>query len=158
MLNEDYPYPEQYQSLGRVVNAVIHSLGPELKTTSQSMQRCTVIIEELMFHDQPLVQLEAINFRQSQLLFAPQTINASSIGPALRPHLTSSYLVLRQATITCLRQLIHVDLSEISSDSFIHEFFMMVLIIHVPHFSWTAKEIPNSETNYNFFWPRCWKC
>jgi hypothetical protein len=72
------------------------------------------------------VALEAINFNQGLILFAPQTINVSVMLPFLRAHLTSPYLMLRHASVICLRQLAQINAAEVSASKIEEQLFVMV--------------------------------
>lgn len=100
-----------WKSIGKVIHAIIHVLGPELKAKSTTMQRCNAIAYEFKYHSHPLVQLEYIQFLQSLILFAPHTVVQiiDDIVPYLRSQFSSSYLLLRSASVICLRQLVPIS-------------------------------------------------
>jgi hypothetical protein len=94
------------QALGRVVNAVVAALGPELRVGSRAMALSdAVCVGALQRHEHELVQLEAILYRQSLIMFAPQTVDENDIVPRLRHHFASPYLGVRTTAVACLRQL-----------------------------------------------------
>jgi hypothetical protein len=94
------------QALGRVVNAVVAALGPELRVGSRAMLLSdAVCVGALQRHEHELVQLEAILYRQSLIMFAPQTVDEHDIVPRLRQYFASPYLGVRTTAVACLRQL-----------------------------------------------------
>ena len=96
--------------IGKVIHAVIHVLGPELKAKSTTMQTCSLIAKEFKKHPHPLVQLEYIQFLQSLILFAPHTVLlVEDIIPYLRSQFSSNYSILRLAAVVCLRQLVPIS-------------------------------------------------
>lgn len=72
------------------------------------------------------MELEAIHFYQSSILFAPQTVEVSQIMSLLREHFFSPYLNLRSAAIVCLRQLVQIDASKVATSQIEHDLFLMV--------------------------------
>ena len=111
LLSPDCIKSSSYQCIGRVVNACISCLGPELQTNSSSFKSCYSIISELQENGNPFIELEGIHFKQMQALFAPQTLKINECIPFLRNHLLSNHSSLRRASIICLRQLIQIDKS-----------------------------------------------
>lgn len=98
-----------YQCIGRVVNACISCLGPELQPNSASFRTCNAIISELQTHPHPMVQLESIYFKQMLALFAPQTVNPVESIKYLQAYFQSKFTSIRQASVVCLRQLVQID-------------------------------------------------
>jgi hypothetical protein len=103
------------QALGRVVNAVVAALGPELRAGSRAMVLSdAVCVGALQRHEHELVQLEAILYRQSLIMFAPQTIDERDVVPRLRAYFSSPYLSVRATAVACLRQLAQSNAARIS--------------------------------------------
>ena len=98
-----------HQCIGKIVNACISSIGPELSPDSPNFRICLSIMSELQHHQHPIVQVESIYFKQMLALFAPQTVNAMEVLSFLRFHLKSKFAFIRHACIICLRQLIQID-------------------------------------------------
>ncbi|KAI1237778.1 HEAT repeat-containing protein 5A, partial [Lamprotornis superbus] len=100
-------YTEVHQSLGRCLNALITSLGPELQgsSTAVSALRTSCLLGCAVMQDNPdcLVQAQAISCLQQLHMFAPRHMN-----------LCSSYLLLRRAVVACLRQLVQREAAEVS--------------------------------------------
>lgn len=112
-----------HQCIGRVLAAVITTMGPELQgnTTSISTMRssflCACAI--MQSHYDPLVQAEATGCLQQLHLFAPRHVNLSSLVPQLCKTLSSNYLMLRKAAVSCLRQLTQREAKEVCEHALI---------------------------------------
>ncbi len=74
------------------------------------------------------MQLEAINFNQGIVLFAPQAINVSAMLPFLRAQFTSPYAVLRHASVICLRQLAQTNAAQVGAGGLEDQLFVMVTL------------------------------
>lgn len=111
-------YVEVHQSLGRCLNALITTLGPELQGSgcSVSSLRTSCLVGCAVMQDNPdcLVQAQAISCLQQLHMFAPRHINLTSLVPSLCVNLCSSYLSLRRAVVACLRQLAQREATEVS--------------------------------------------
>eukprot|EP01105_Mastigella_eilhardi_P012079 TRINITY_DN277_c1_g1_i2.p1 TRINITY_DN277_c1_g1~~TRINITY_DN277_c1_g1_i2.p1 ORF type:complete len:1246 (-),score=325.80 TRINITY_DN277_c1_g1_i2:3495-7193(-) len=92
--------------LGRLMNAVVGAVGPDLVPGSGVFRLCSIILDEIKSAPHPLVQLESILFYQRLILFAPQAVVPSTFAPFLQAQLASPWLLVRQAAVTCLRQLV----------------------------------------------------
>eukprot|EP01116_Phalansterium_solitarium_P006469 TRINITY_DN18779_c0_g1_i1.p1 TRINITY_DN18779_c0_g1~~TRINITY_DN18779_c0_g1_i1.p1 ORF type:complete len:1950 (-),score=546.78 TRINITY_DN18779_c0_g1_i1:75-5924(-) len=126
LLSEEFGTVDDYRCLGRVVNALVQSLGPELQPTSSTMKRCNAAAAELRVHPDPLVQLEFLNLQQSLFLFAPHTVSVPAVLPYLKEHLPSSNLRLRHAAVICLRQIVQVNFDEMQKSEMEQQLFMML--------------------------------
>ncbi|XP_074852993.1 HEAT repeat-containing protein 5A isoform X2 [Carettochelys insculpta] len=115
-------YAEVHQSLGRCLNALITTLGPELQVSGL---RTSCLLGCAVMQDNPdcLVQAQAISCLQQLHMFAPRHVNLSSLVSCLCEilldnsvlvNLCSSYLLLRRAVIACLCQLVQREASEVS--------------------------------------------
>ncbi|XP_054715706.1 HEAT repeat-containing protein 5B-like [Uloborus diversus] len=106
-----------HQCIGKCLTALISTVGPELQGNSLSV--CTtrssflVACAIMQDHGNPLVQAEAIACLQQLHMFAPRHVNLSSLVPTLCCALHSSHLLLRRASVACLRQLAQREASEI---------------------------------------------
>ncbi|XP_043372934.1 HEAT repeat-containing protein 5A isoform X5 [Dermochelys coriacea] len=120
-------YAEVHQSLGRCLNALIATLGPELQgsKTAVSALRTSCLLGCAVMQDNPdcLVQAQAISCLQQLHMFAPRHVNLSSLVSCLCEilldnsvlmNLCSSYLLLRRAVLACLRQLVQREAAEVS--------------------------------------------
>ncbi|XP_051881474.1 HEAT repeat-containing protein 5A isoform X2 [Pristis pectinata] len=110
-------HAEVHQSLGRCLNALITTLGPELQGNSKyvPLLRTSCLVGCAAMQDNPdcLVQTEAISCLQQLHMFAPRHVNLSSLVPSLCVNLCSSHLLLRRAVIACLRQLVQKEAAEV---------------------------------------------
>ncbi|XP_027313510.2 HEAT repeat-containing protein 5A isoform X2 [Anas platyrhynchos] len=120
-------YTEVHQSLGRCLNALITTLGPELQGSSATVSalRTSCLLGCAVMQDNPdcLVQAQAISCLQQLHMFAPRHVNLSSLVSCLCEilldnsvlvNLCSSYLLLRRAVVACLRQLVQREAAEVS--------------------------------------------
>lgn len=107
-----------HQCIGRVLAALITTIGPELQGNSTSI--CSVrsnflcACAVMQTHADPLVQAEATGCLQQLHLFAPRHVNLSSLVPTLCGNLSSNYFILRKAAISCLRQLTTREAKEVT--------------------------------------------
>ncbi|XP_037954233.1 HEAT repeat-containing protein 5B isoform X3 [Teleopsis dalmanni] len=106
-----------HQCVGRLLNALITTVGPELQGNAvavcamRSSFLCAASI--MQAHSDPLVQAEATGCLQQLHLFAPKTVNLSTLVPTLVNTLSSNYLMLRKAAVRMARQLSHREAKEI---------------------------------------------
>ncbi|NXG98896.1 HTR5A protein, partial [Loxia leucoptera] len=111
-------YTEVHQSLGRCLNTLITTLGPELQgsSTAVSALRTSCLLGCAVMQDNPdcLVQAQAISCLQQLHMFAPRHVNLSNLVSCLCMNLCSSYLLLRRAVVACLRQLVQREAAEVS--------------------------------------------
>ncbi|XP_029140007.1 HEAT repeat-containing protein 5A, partial [Protobothrops mucrosquamatus] len=120
-------YTEVHQSLGRCLNALIATLGPELQGSSAAVSalRASCLLGCAVMQDHPdcLVQAQAISCLQQLHMFAPHHVNLSSLVKCLCEillensvlvNLSSSYLLLRRAVLACLHQLVQREAVEVS--------------------------------------------
>ncbi|XP_067099249.1 HEAT repeat-containing protein 5A isoform X1 [Osmerus mordax] len=118
---------EVHQSLGRCLNSLITSLGPDLQgegaCVSSLRASCLVGCEVMQDSPDCLVQAQAISCLQQLHMFAPRHVNLASLVPTLCEimldysmlvNLCSSYLSLRRAVVACLRQLAQREALEVS--------------------------------------------
>ncbi|XP_036906166.1 HEAT repeat-containing protein 5A isoform X4 [Sturnira hondurensis] len=118
LLNVPPTHAEVHQSLGRCLNALITTLGPELQgsSTSISALRTSCLLGCAVMQDNPdcLVQAQAISCLQQLHMFAPRYVNLSSLVCCLCVNLCSPYLLLRRSVLACLRQLVQREAAEVS--------------------------------------------
>ncbi|XP_021938507.1 HEAT repeat-containing protein 5B isoform X3 [Zootermopsis nevadensis] len=117
LLNVPQSYIDVHQCIGKVLSALITTVGPELQgnTTSICMARSSFLCACAIMqdHQDPLVQAEATACLQQLHLFAPRHVNLSSLVPTLCRTLSSNHLLLRKAAISCLRQLAQREAKEV---------------------------------------------
>uniref|UniRef100_A0A670XZM0 HEAT repeat-containing protein 5A n=1 Tax=Pseudonaja textilis TaxID=8673 RepID=A0A670XZM0_PSETE len=111
-------YTEVHQSLGRCLNALIATLGPELQGSSAAVValRASCLLGCTVMQENPdcLIQAQAISCLQQLHMFAPHHVNLSSLVKCLCVNLSSSYLLLRRAVLACLHQLVQREAVEVS--------------------------------------------
>ncbi|XP_055550185.1 HEAT repeat-containing protein 5B isoform X2 [Wyeomyia smithii] len=117
LLSVPQSHVDVHQCIGRVLSALITTMGPELQGNSTSI--CTARTSLLcaaaimQAHSDPLVQAEATGCLQQLHLFAPRHVNLSTLVPNLCQNLNSNYLMLRKAAVSCLRQLTTREAKEV---------------------------------------------
>lgn len=102
-----------HQCIGRVLSALITTMGPELQGTATARSSFLCATAIMQGHPDPLVQAEATGCLQQLHLFAPQSVNLSILVPTLCGTLSSNYLMLRKAAVSCLRQLTTREAKEV---------------------------------------------
>lgn len=121
LLTVPQSHVDVHQCIGRVLSALITTIGPELQGNSTSI--CSVrsnflcACAVMQAHSEPLVQAEATGCLQQLHLFAPRHVNLSSLVPTLCRNLSSNYAILRKAAIACLRQLTTREAKEVCEHS-----------------------------------------
>ncbi|XP_035795825.1 HEAT repeat-containing protein 5B-like isoform X2 [Anopheles albimanus] len=117
LLTVPQSHVDVHQCIGRVLSALITTIGPELQgnstsvCTARSSFLCAAAI--MQAHSDPLVQAEATGCLQQLHLFAPRHVNLSTLVPNLCQNLSSNYLMLRKAAVSCLRQLTTREAKEV---------------------------------------------
>lgn len=117
LLTVPQSFVDVHQCIGRVLSAVITTMGPELQgsaatiSTMRTSLLCACAI--MQAHYDPLVQAEATGCLQQLHLFAPRHVNLSSLVPSLCKTISSNYLMLRKAAVACLRQLAQREAKEV---------------------------------------------
>ncbi|XP_040574960.1 HEAT repeat-containing protein 5B [Lepeophtheirus salmonis] len=103
--------------LGRVLSALITTVGPELQGTSTSITTarssflvaCTI----LQNHGHSIVEAEAISSLQQLHMFAPSHVDLATLVPNLCRLLCSNHFVLRASAVSCLRQFAQREAKEV---------------------------------------------
>ncbi|CAF4841473.1 unnamed protein product, partial [Rotaria sp. Silwood1] len=107
-----------FQCCGRLLGALIITIGPELQTNTNYISilrsSCLTACSLLQMHIEPIVQAEAIQALQQLHLFAPRHVNLSNLVPELIKALKCRDLSLRRACVSCLRQLSQREAKEVS--------------------------------------------
>ncbi|XP_052436456.1 HEAT repeat-containing protein 5A isoform X1 [Carassius gibelio] len=127
LLSTPHTHVEVQQSLGRCLNALITSMGPDLQGEGAGVcavrTSCLVGCAVMQDSQDCLVQAQAISCLQQMHMFAPRFVNLASLVPSLCEilldysvliNLCSSYLYLRRAVVACLRQLAQREAVEVS--------------------------------------------
>lgn len=117
LLTVPQSFVDVHQCIGRVLSAIITTMGPELQgnTTSISTMRSSLLCAcaIMQSHYDPLVQAEATGCLQQLHLFAPRHVNLSALVLSLCKTLSNNYLMLRKAAVACLRQLAQREAKEV---------------------------------------------
>ncbi|XP_017846517.1 HEAT repeat-containing protein 5B isoform X2 [Drosophila busckii] len=114
LLSVPQAHVDVQQCVGRVVNALITTVGPELQGNNLSMRQSFLCAAALLqMHGDPLVQAEAIGCLQQLHLFACKSLQLETLVPTLVKMLGSNYFILRKAAVACLRQLAHREAKEV---------------------------------------------
>ncbi|GAB1297424.1 HEAT repeat-containing protein 5A [Apodemus speciosus] len=116
LLNVPPTHAQVHQSLGRCLNALITTLGPELQgnNTSVSALRTSCLLGCAVMQDHPgcLVQAQAISCLQQLHMFAPRHVNLSSLVSCLcRLHLLNVRIIQIPDVITHGHSLKSIDTS-----------------------------------------------
>lgn len=117
LLSVPHAHVDVHQCVGRVVNALITTVGPELQGNNAAVSAmrssflCAAAL--LQAHADPLVQSEAIGCLQQLHLFACKSLQLDTLVPTLVKMLASNYFILRKAAVACLRQLAHREAREV---------------------------------------------
>ncbi|XP_033164377.1 HEAT repeat-containing protein 5B isoform X2 [Drosophila mauritiana] len=117
LLTVPHAHVDVHQCVGRVVNALITTVGPELQggggavASMRGSFLCSAAL--LQSHSDPLVQAEAIGCLQQLHLFASKSLQLEELVPTLVGMLACNYFILRKASVSCLRQLAHREAKEV---------------------------------------------
>ncbi|KAH0449198.1 hypothetical protein IEQ34_022998 [Dendrobium chrysotoxum] len=106
LLGEENGLVELRQEIGRIVNAVVAVLGPELAPGSTFFSRCKSVISEISSCSEISTLFESVRFTQQLVLFAPQAVSIHSHVQSLLPTLSSRQPSLRYLAVSTLHHLI----------------------------------------------------
>ncbi|XP_024396228.1 protein SWEETIE isoform X1 [Physcomitrium patens] len=126
LLSDEHASPELGQSVGRLINAIVAVLGPELSPISSFFMRCKSVVAEINTGEMPAALLECVRFTQQLALFAPQAVSVSSHVQTLRPTLSSRQPTLRQAAVATLRHLVERDSVSLVEEHIEEDLFAML--------------------------------
>jgi hypothetical protein len=118
--------PRMCVLIGRVVNAIVSVLGPDLRPGSARFRRFTAITAELKAHPHDLVQQESLYFKQMLILFAPAAVDVPTLVLELRRELRSKYTSLRTAAVICTNQLLQLKPEAVLEQRLEQELFYML--------------------------------
>lgn len=118
-MNAPASHADVYQTIGKLVAAIITACGPELQMNTSSAftirstleMNCAIMSE----HTDALVQTEAISCTQKIHMFAPQYVDLAELVPTLCDVLVSEHLFLRRAAVACLHQLSQREAKEVGA-------------------------------------------
>lgn len=100
---------EVFSCCARLLTSLIKIIGSELQLNVVSICdiRSSLLAASQLLQNQsaPLVKAEAMHVLQQLHLFAPRHVNLSRLIPELIQSLTNEDLLVRRASVTCLKQL-----------------------------------------------------
>ncbi|KAJ8751677.1 hypothetical protein K2173_025839 [Erythroxylum novogranatense] len=126
LLSEDNGLVDLQQGVGRLINAIVAVLGPELAPGSIFFSRCKSVIAEISSWQETATLLESVRFTQQLVLFAPQAVSVHSHVKTLLSTLSSRQPTLRQIAVSTLRHLIEKDLVSIIREQIEDNLFHML--------------------------------
>ncbi|XP_063696087.1 HEAT repeat-containing protein 5B isoform X3 [Culicoides brevitarsis] len=113
LLTVPQSHVDVHQCIGRVLSALITTVGPELQASASARSSFMCACAIMQAHPDPLVQAEATGCLQQLHLFAPQSVVLATLVPTMCKNLSSNYLMLRKAAVSCLRQLTTREAKEV---------------------------------------------
>ncbi|THD24378.1 HEAT repeat-containing protein [Fasciola hepatica] len=100
---------EIQRSLGRLLAALITTLGPELQSTGPQIvsarHSCLLCCRIMQDSSDVLLQAEAVNCLQRLHMFAAPHAHLVGLLPELQVYLSSPHLLLRRAAVSYMRQI-----------------------------------------------------
>ncbi|KAM7267217.1 hypothetical protein ACFE04_009383 [Oxalis oulophora] len=109
LLSEENGWVELQQCVGRLINAIVAVLGPELAPGSIFFSRCKSVVAEICSRHETATMLESIRFTQQLVLVAPQAVSVHTHVQTLLLTLSSRQPILRHLAVSTLRHLIEKD-------------------------------------------------
>lgn len=109
LLSEENGWVDLQQGVGRLINAIVAVLGPELAPGSIFFSRCKSVVAEISSWQETATLLESVRFTQQLVLFAPQAVSVHSHVQTLLSTLSSRQPILRHLAVSTLRHLIEKD-------------------------------------------------
>ncbi|XP_026402924.1 protein SWEETIE [Papaver somniferum] len=109
LMSDETGWVELRQGIGRLINAIVAALGPELAPGSIFFSRCKSVVAEISSGQETSILLESVRFTQQLVLFAPQAVSMHSHVQTLLPTLASRQPALRHLAVSTLRHLIEKD-------------------------------------------------
>ncbi|GAA5946242.1 hypothetical protein JCM3765_000165 [Sporobolomyces pararoseus] len=118
-----------YQSICRVLDALIGVLGPELQDSERVRELVLILLKELTLEKDDGISVEAIKATQHFLIFAPSTLDHKTLVSNLRSQLSSSKQPLKVAAVNSVYQLVQRDaalMSKLGGDGLVRELFALL--------------------------------
>ncbi|TYI72771.1 hypothetical protein E1A91_D07G082500v1 [Gossypium mustelinum] len=109
LLSEENGRVDLQQGVGRLINAIVAVLGPELAPGSIFFSRCKSVVAEISSSEETATLLESVRFTQQLVLFAPHAVSVHSHVQTLLLTLSSRQPALRHLAVSTLRHLIEKD-------------------------------------------------
>ncbi|XP_010265191.1 PREDICTED: HEAT repeat-containing protein 5B [Nelumbo nucifera] len=126
LLSEENGWVDLHQGIGRLINAIVAVLGPELAPGSIFFSRCKSVVAEISSGQETSTLLESVRFMQQLVLFAPQAVSVHSHVQTLLPTLSSRQPTLRHLAVSTLRHLIEKDPDAIVDEKIEENLFHML--------------------------------
>ncbi|XP_021759988.1 protein SWEETIE-like isoform X1 [Chenopodium quinoa] len=126
LLSEENGWVDLQQGIGRLINAIVAVLGPELAPGSIFFSHCKSVIAEISSCEETATLLENVRFSQQLVLFAPQALSVHSHVQTLLPTLSSRQPTLRHLAISTLRHLIEKDSVSVIQEQIEENLFHML--------------------------------
>ncbi|KAJ6304890.1 hypothetical protein OIU78_020440 [Salix suchowensis] len=126
LLSEENGLVDFQQGVGRLINAIVAVLGPELAPGSIFFSRCKSVIAEISYWQETATLLESVRFTQQLVLFAPQAVSVHTHVQTLLSTLSSGQTTLRHLSVSTLRHLIGKDPVSISDEQIEDSLFHML--------------------------------
>ncbi|XP_075091342.1 protein SWEETIE [Nicotiana tabacum] len=114
------------QAVGRLINAIVAVLGPELSPGSIFFSRCKSVIAEISSRQETATLYENVRFTQQLVLFAPQAVTVHYNVQTLLPTLSARQPTLRRLALSTLRHLIEKDPGSIMNENIEDTLFHML--------------------------------
>nr|GMD55450.1 HEAT repeat-containing protein 5B isoform X2 [Ipomoea batatas] len=126
LLSNEIGSTDLQQGVGRLINAIVAVLGPELAPGSIFFSRCKSVIAEISSRQETATLLENVRFTQQLVLFAPQAVSVHSHIQTLLPTLSSRQPTLRQLALSTVRHLIEKDPVSVINEQIENALFHML--------------------------------
>jgi hypothetical protein len=118
-----------YQSICRVLDALIGVLGPELQDSQRVRELVVILLKEFTLEKDDGISVEAIKATQHFLIFAPSTLDHTTLVSNLRSQLSCSQRPLKIAAVNSVYQLVQRDaalMSKLGGDGLVRELFALL--------------------------------
>ncbi|KAK7269008.1 hypothetical protein RIF29_21723 [Crotalaria pallida] len=126
LLSDDNGLVDIQQGVGRLINAIVTVLGPELSPGSIFFSRCKSAVAEISCWQETSTMLESARFTQQLVLFAPQAVSVHSHVQTLLSTSSSRQPTLRHLAISTLRHLIEKDPASVIVEQIEDDLFFML--------------------------------
>ncbi|CAA6670474.1 unnamed protein product [Spirodela intermedia] len=126
LLAEENGLVDLRQGIGRLINAIVAVIGPELSPGSTFFSRCKSVVAETSSGQETSTLLESVRFTQQLVLFAPQAVSVHSHLQTLLPNLSSRQPTLRHLAVSTLRHLIEKDSGAVIEERIEENLFRML--------------------------------
>ncbi|XP_010419035.1 PREDICTED: HEAT repeat-containing protein 5B-like [Camelina sativa] len=126
LLTEESGWIDLSQGIGRLINAIVAVLGPELSPGSILFSRCKSVIAEISSWQEIPTLLESVCFTQQLILFAPQAVSVHLHVTNLLMTLASRQPIIRRLSVSTLRHLIEKDPVSVIDEQIEDNLFQML--------------------------------